>query len=193
LPYQLIKNQKMKKIILFSVVIIAVLGTAQAQQNSTSDSLYSNVMDYSASAPTQGWKLHQDHAKLVISTYVERTHIGPKGGTSLGVEFRNLMSLGVFYQESDLILTVIGSNDNTEMPAYYEKQFYGIYYTVPIHHQGLVGFDFKLRTGISNGENFVITPSVHSTIKLARYVELGGGVGMRAFRPTVMSSIKIKL
>ena len=177
----------MKKNLFVSIALFAVLGVASAQQDTLT------VADYSASVPTMGWKIHQPNAKLVISTYVERTHIGPKGGTALGVEFKNLMSLGLFYQESDLILTVIGSDMSTDLPPFYEKQFYGMYYSVPIHHQGLVGFDFKLRTGVSNGENFVITPSVHSSLKLARYIELQSGVGMRSFRPTLMSSINIKL
>jgi hypothetical protein len=181
----------MKKNLLF-IALFAVLGVASAQDSLAIQGNLS-IVEYSASAPTTGWEIHQEHSRLVVSTYVERTHIGPKGGTAVGVEFRNLMSVGVFYQESDLILTVLGKEGSTDMPLLYEKQFYGIYYTLPIHHQGMVGFDFKIRTGVSNGENFVITPSAHSSLKLTRSIELQGGVGMRAFRPTVMTSVNIKL
>ncbi|NNE55139.1 MAG: hypothetical protein HKN32_03895 [Flavobacteriales bacterium] len=174
----------MKRSVLFSVVFFAVLGMAQAQLDS--------LDDRRTVIRQQGWKQHQKTSKLVISTYVERTHIGPKGGTSVGVEFRNLLSLGAFYQESDLVVNVFGE-ELTELPPHYEKQFYGLYFTFPVSHQNLIGFDFKIRTGISNSENFIITPSLHSTLKLARMVEIGAGVGMRSFRPTVQTSIMVKL
>jgi len=169
----------MKKTILLSIVFAAVLGMATAQTNQFTDD------PIKMTAPQAG-------IRLVATTYIEQTSVSPKGGTAIGVVFKNAMSVGVFYQESKVVKGLMGQEQYLALPSDYEKEFYGAYFTAPIDDQGLIGFDVQIRAGISNGENFVITPSLLSSLKLTRSIELGAGVGVRAFRPTVQSSLTIK-
>ena len=175
----------MKKNILLSVALFAILGMANAQKI--------NYPKPRSTSHQTAWKIYQENSRLVVSTYAERTHIGPKAGTGLGVEFRNLMSVGLFYQESEAMMNFLGKEEPNDMSIDYEKQFYGVYYSLPLSHRDAFDLDFKIRTGVSNGENFVITPSIHSSLTIAHVIQLQGGIGMRSFRPTVMTGVNIKL
>ncbi|MEP1033542.1 hypothetical protein [Ekhidna sp.] len=151
----------MKKYILLSLLFAAVLGTASAQ-------------------------------KVIIKTYVERTHMSPKTGTAIGFENRFLWEYGVFFQEASLMESFMMSEQDKEaLPRHYEKDFSGIYFAVPIVARESFLLKANVRTGVSNGENFVITPSVLADFMPVKHVRLGLGVGSRAFRPTIQASVAL--
>ncbi|MEO9475710.1 MAG: hypothetical protein ABJG41_09250 [Cyclobacteriaceae bacterium] len=127
---------------------------------------------------------------LVAESYIEKTHISPKTGTAIGFEFSNKIELGAFYQKHTPFNK---SEDTPEMPRFYEKNFAGVYFSYPIKESSRTEMKFKVRTGVSNGQNFAITPSLHSNFKLTNRVKIGAGLGIRAFRPTLQSSIRITL
>lgn len=133
----------------------------------------------SLSAYTQG---------LTFRSYVEKTSIGNKFGSAVGYVFRTGVEVGGFYQEAARFL-----NTNEQTSIYYEKQFAGLYVNYPLQQWQKAGVDLNIRTGVSNGENFVITPSVLGHYQIMRYFKLGAGLGVRAFRPTLQGSLTIDI
>jgi len=130
---------------------------------------------------------------VVAKTYMEKTHVSPKTGFALGFQTYTGIEVGAFYQESFLMEKLLGQAESQkEMPRFYEKQFYGAYMSYPVIDQPLYDFQFNVRTGITNGENFTITPSILGHFKPVKTISLGIGVGVRAFRPTVQSSVSIR-
>lgn len=151
----------MKKHILLSLLFAAVLGTVSAQ-------------------------------KVIIKTYVEKTHMSPKTGTAIGFENRFLWEYGAFFQEASLMESFMMSEEDKEsLPRHYEKDFTGIYFAVPIVARESFLVKANVRTGVSNGENFVITPSVLADYIPVKHVRIGLGVGSRAFRPTLQASVSL--
>lgn len=149
----------MKKLFITTLVFAAVLGTVSAQ-------------------------------KLIVKTYVEKTHMSPKTGTAIGFENRYLWEYGAFFQEASLMESFLMSEAAKEaLPRHYEKEFAGIYFAVPVMSREHFTVKANVRTGVSNGENFVITPSLLADYKLAEHIRLGMGVGSRAFRPTLQGSL----
>lgn len=124
-----------------------------------------------------------------VTTYIERTVVGPKVGTSIGYEFRDLVEVGGFYQKA--ISTATG---NEPYGYSFEKEFYGAYFSYPlmadIHHTTL---KLNVRTGVTNGQNFLITPSVLANYHPIKNLSVGAGVGVRVLRPTLQASIKFSL
>ncbi len=127
---------------------------------------------------------------LVIRTYVEKTHMSPKTGTSIGFENRFQWEYGVFFQEASLMESFMMSDeDRDNLPRNYEREFTGLYFAVPIVSRDSYVIKANVRTGMTNGQNFAITPSVLADYKLARYIRLGMGVGSRNLRPTLQASV----
>lgn len=125
---------------------------------------------------------------IQTSTYLERTHFSPKMGTSLGFEFENQFEAGGFYQKAvDNNLAQEGS------PAIIEEEFLGAYIACPLMMRRTTSLKINIRTGVSNGENFVITPSILAKYQPIPQISFGGGFGVRAFRPTLMASVCISL
>ncbi len=126
---------------------------------------------------------------VVTSTYLEQTQISPKLGYSIGYQFHESpVELGAFQQRSMTML-----DGDHAGPTDYEKDFTGLYMNYEMLQNRLLTLCFKIRTGVSNGENFVITPSVMGDYQIFRKVQLSGGLGVRAFRPTLLSGIKITI
>jgi hypothetical protein len=125
---------------------------------------------------------------IEASTYVERTHISPKMGTTVGWIFDNQIEVGGFYQQSTVELKA-----ESGRPLRYENELYGAYMAYPLVGNQRANVKLNVRTGVSNGENFVITPSFQGNYQAAKMVTLGAGVGVRSFRPTMMASLKIKI
>ncbi len=151
----------MKKHILFTLLFAAVLGTVSAQ-------------------------------KVIIRTYVEKTHMSPKTGTAIGFENRFLWEYGAFFQEASLMESFMMSDEErAALPREYEKDLTGIYFAVPIVARESFIVKANVRTGVSNGENFVITPSVLADFMPVKHVHIGLGVGSRAFRPTLQASFAL--
>ena len=154
----------MKTSILIIVMLVVVLGTANAQQ-------------------------------AVTRVYNEKTKIGLKTGVAVGYESRYGIELGGFYQEADLLDKVFNKNESSQSvkPRQYEKQFYGVYFGARITSSNWYDLKFNVRTGVTNGENFAITPSVLANVIATKNVQLTVGVGSRAFRPTLQTGISVKL
>lgn len=125
---------------------------------------------------------------LVSRTYVEKTSVGNKLGTAIGYSFSSQVEVGGFYQQSAAFL---GSPEN--MPRFYEKEFAGVYFNYPLSRWDKAGLDMNVRTGVTNGENFAITPSVLGYYQPFTPIKVGMGIGVRAFRPTLQASIAISL
>ena len=125
---------------------------------------------------------------LSMSTYVEQTKVSPKLGTRVGIEFVNQIGLGGFYQKSAIALEAEYGRPMTS-----ENVFYGMYFGYPLMNRGAMDLKLNIRTGVTNGENFTITPSVQSSFRLLQKVSLEAGVGVRSFRPTAMAGLRINL
>ncbi len=151
----------MKKLLLLSLVLIAVIGTASAQ-------------------------------KVIVRTYIEKTHMSPKTGTAIGFENRFKWEYGAFFQEASLMESFMMTEEELEaLPHQYEKEFAGVYFAVPIISREQFVVKANVRTGMSNGENFVITPSVLADFQPIKHISIGMGVGSRAFRPTLQASVAL--
>ncbi|MEP1343809.1 hypothetical protein [Ekhidna sp.] len=149
----------MKKQLLLPIFFIAFLGTVSAQS-------------------------------VIIRTYVEKTHMSPKTGTSIGFENRFSWEFGAFFQEASLMESFMMSEDQREaLPREYEEEFSGIYFAVPITVREKFVVKANVRTGMTNGENFAITPSILADYKPMKHVRIGMGIGTRSFRPTMQGSI----
>ncbi len=137
------------------------------------------------SSLVQGVTLAQ---QLSVETYYERTLISPKTGTALGYTFRGKLCAGVFYQEHSQMFY-----GEREMTSQIEDEFYGFYMSGPVTEWRRASLILKARTGIANGENFMISPSVHADFAVLKRVHIGTGIAMRSILPSVMTSIRIDL
>lgn len=128
--------------------------------------------------------------QLQASTYMEQTHISPKLGVAIGYRFEGTHSfeVGGFYQRS-----TVETKAEAGRPLKSENEFYGAFFAYPLVNKRLTVVNFNIRTGVSNGENFVITPSLLADLKPLKNINFGGGIGIRSFRPTYLVSIKINL
>ncbi len=126
---------------------------------------------------------------VITSSYIEQTHISPKLGYSIGYQFGDThIEVGVFNQNA---MTSNASESGTIDRQ--EKNFAGVYMNYPMLEKDALSLSFKIRTGVSNGENFVITPAINGNYKLFKKIMITGGLGVRAFRPTLISGIKITI
>lgn len=121
-------------------------------------------------------------------SYMERTSAGPKVGTAIGFNFTNQMEIGGFYQRA-----VEMAEAEAGRPLIAENKFYGAYFGYPLLSGERTLIKLNVRTGVSNGENFLITPSILTTYKLFNTLKIGTGIGVRAFKPTVMASLTLNL
>jgi hypothetical protein len=129
------------------------------------------------------------HAQtLNASSYIEKTHVSPKVGSTLGVMFNNQFEVGGFYQQSTIELQA-----EYGRPLTSEKLFYGLYVTCPLKSYDKLGLNLNIRTGVSNNENFVITPSMQANVHPWKKVAISGAIGTRALRPTWIAGIKFML
>ncbi|RED97004.1 hypothetical protein [Marinoscillum furvescens] len=123
------------------------------------------------------------------TTYIERTHVSPKVGTAVGYEFNQTqIEVGGFFQQSTVELQAEAGRPLTS-----EMNFIGAYFAYPLLNKGIASLKLNVRTGVSNGENFSITPSILANVKPLRNISLGAGVGTRSLRPTFMASIRFHL
>lgn len=123
------------------------------------------------------------------STYMEQTHISPKLGTTVGYSFDSQIEIGGFYQSAST-----GQSRNSESTSReQEEEFFGAYFSYPVATGEKTGLQFNIRTGVVNGENFLITPSLLGNYRIMKTVSVGAGVGIRTFRPTLQAGIKLNL
>ncbi|MFY0608405.1 MAG: hypothetical protein JXR10_16925 [Cyclobacteriaceae bacterium] len=126
--------------------------------------------------------------QLTAKSYLEQTYVGPKLGTAIGLMFPCNIEVGGFYQEST---TAFGEAET--LPWLKERQFAGAFMNYPIMQKEFLGLSFNIRTGVSNGENFLITPTVLGYIMPLPRVKVSGGLGVRAFSPTLQGGITLVL
>ncbi|WP_462251618.1 hypothetical protein [Ekhidna sp.] len=132
--------------------------------------------------------------RFVTTTYIEQTSVSPKTGIAIGAINQYGIEYGGFYQESKLAETVLMSQEEvSRLPRKYEKVFYGAYVAFPILSYSKAGLKFNVRTGVTNGENFAITPSLLANYNLTKSMSLGGGLGVRALAPTLQTRVTITL
>lgn len=125
---------------------------------------------------------------IKASTYMEYTSVSPKAGTSLSYFFKDQIEVGGFYQKSTVEI-----QREEGRPLCAEVEFFGAYFGYPLMVTEKSKINFDIRTGVTNGQNFTITPSIslhHSPIK---FISLGVGVGVRSFKPTGVISISFLL
>lgn len=125
---------------------------------------------------------------LTASSYIEKTIIGPKVGTAIGYEFIDHVEVGGFYQKA-----INTSNNEETRSRWFEKEFYGAYLAYPVFDDFNTTVKLNIRTGVSNGENFLITPSILANYNLFEKISVGGGIGVRTLRPTWQANVKIRL
>jgi len=127
--------------------------------------------------------------QLTARTYVEKTNVNLKNGVGIGMLFANDAEFGGFYQES----AGFGNSQEVQPSRLLEQEFFGIYGAYPLMNRRVFDVKYQVRTGVSNGQNFVITSSVLADVTLMNRIKLGAGVGTRGFRPTLQSSVTIVL
>ncbi len=125
---------------------------------------------------------------LKATSYVEKTFMNPKLGTSVGYEFNNILEVGGFYQH--ISQQPIASDQSRIIT---EEEFCGLYFAYPLVTSRYTNLKLNVRSGVSNGENFVITPSLLANFKPIPIINIGGGLGIRSFRPTLIASLSINL
>ncbi len=126
---------------------------------------------------------------FIASTYMEQTHVSPKLGTTIGYSFDSQIEIGGFYQNASSDLSKNSESTSLEQ----EEEFYGAYFSYPVVDRAKTGLQFNIRTGVVNGQNFLITPSLLGNYKIMNNISVGAGVGIRTFRPTLQASIKLNL
>ena len=125
---------------------------------------------------------------LTIRSYVEKTSVSPKRGIAVGVKFPCNIEIGGFHQkESSMVVS------SEKEPWRYEKEFYGFFFQYPVYSKGSLDLGFNIRTGLSNNENFVITPAITADYRIGRLLSVGAAFGSRAMSPTISAGVKINL
>lgn len=128
---------------------------------------------------------------LKLETYIEKTHVSPKAGIRFIFVGRDRLEMGAFYQRH----TYIEWKEQSTLPRFHEKEFYGLrlgYPLVTAYNQSY-SIKFHVRTGMVNNQNFIITPSITSALQFWKIFNVGVGVGMRAFRPTMIGSLGLRI
>ncbi|REE05957.1 hypothetical protein [Marinoscillum furvescens] len=125
---------------------------------------------------------------VTVTNYIERTTVNTKIGTAIGYAFSPNVEIGGFYQRSPVV--ALAEEGTT---ADVENQFFGAYMTYPFIASGSAAVSLKVRTGVINNQHFMITPSVQGSFEPIQHVKVFGDVGVRAFRPTFMAGINIRI
>lgn len=125
---------------------------------------------------------------LQVTTYAEQTKKGTKLGTAMGINLAHNFGVGAFYQQS-----VQKFEAEQFRPLMEENEFFGIYMTGNMYKTELFSLNAMVRTGVTNRENFAITPSILATFKLAKMIEFNAGMGVRCFNPTLTAGLTIKM
>lgn len=126
--------------------------------------------------------------QLSAKVYIEQTTVNMKNGAALGVSFPKGGGLGAFYQQT--ATEMLDTDEEDLMEKNYEKDFYGIYMAYPIVNKPAFELDLQVRTGMVNGENFAITPSVLAGFKPVKHITLEAGLGARSFSLTYQVGVK---
>jgi len=131
---------------------------------------------------------------FMTSAYVETTSVGPKSGVAIGAVNSYGFEYGGFYQDAKTLDFVFASETKgSQLPRIYERVFFGAYVAAPIYSGSAVDLKLNIRTGVANGEVFVITPSLKGSYQVSRLFSIDAGVGVRAFRPTIQTGFSIRL
>ncbi len=125
---------------------------------------------------------------FIAETYVERTKSSPKIGSSIGYQFAGKFEIGGFIQKSTVIFV-----PEIGIPLENENNFYGAFFSYPLKSTRKLDLHVRVRTGVSNDQNFTITPNLSASYTPTKLISVSTGVGVRSFRPTLMASIKINL
>jgi hypothetical protein len=130
------------------------------------------------------------NAQLTVRSYAEKTHISMKTGVALGYELENAVEFGGFFQDASIFNR---GNLESDMPSYFEREFWGVFAAYPFYNSQKFDVKYQVRTGVTNGENFLITSSLLADFSPIRSVKFGAGIGSRNFQPTLQTSVTIKL
>ena len=109
-------------------------------------------------------------------------------GTPITVNHQLCQDLG--YSETELMGMTF---ETTNQPKMYEEEFFGIFGNAVIAETNKLDILLNARIGVTNRENFAITPAVLANFKTEGKVKFGGGIGVRALRPTYQATITFDL
>ena len=131
---------------------------------------------------------------IVASSYMEKTSVSPKAGISVGMRNHYGIEYGGFYQDVKIFESALMSEEQMlKLPRRYERVFWGGYVAFPLIDRKYTDLKFSIRTGIVNSESFVITPSLLAAYEVAKGIKVGGGLGVRSFRPTFQTSVSLSI
>lgn len=128
----------------------------------------------------------------LAGTYLEQTSVGQKVGFQLGYETGGGYEIGIFHQQHGSLIQLPFA-EPAALPRFYEKTFSGAYFAGNIAEGKNTSLKLMVRTGAVNKTNFSITPSLIGQYNLGKFIRIDCGVGVRAFRPTFRTGIRIAL
>lgn len=129
------------------------------------------------------------NAQLNASYYAEVTHISPKHGVNVTYSLPGVIGdiqVGLFYQQAS------GGLSGEVTRSTYEKEFYGLVTSFTLAQGQKLELDAMIRMGNVNQEFFTITPAVIGYYSFSKHLQLGAGLGVRSFRPTMMGGLTWK-
>jgi len=153
----------MKKQLLITIFLAAVLGTVSAQ-----NLILKTYVEKTVSGPKVG------------------TAIGFENSYQL--EFG-----GFYQEASIMQSMLMSEEQIAKLPRNYEREFYGAYFSVHVFKRDKFTTKVNVRTGVANQINFVITPSVLASYKPVKNLRIGAGIGSRLLSPTLQGSVSLSL
>ncbi|MEM8939860.1 MAG: hypothetical protein AAGC64_10985 [Bacteroidota bacterium] len=123
----------------------------------------------------------------IVNSYMEKTKDGMKLGATAG--FKNVYGIewGCFYQRDVKIQNETKSTQVRRM----EDKIIGFYFAGSIFDSRYFNSKIHARVGIVDGEGLAIIPTMFSYFKAGDRLRIGGGVGLRAYAPTYLTSLSI--
>jgi hypothetical protein len=125
---------------------------------------------------------------LHVSTYAEQTKLSTKLGTAIGFNLPYDFAVGGFYQQRMQSLP-----DEPRLRYTEEWEFFGLYGSGRVFTSQYFEIDAMVRMGVTNRENFAISPSFIGTYRPAKRIEFNMGMGVRCFNPTLIGGVTINL
>lgn len=130
---------------------------------------------------------------IAVSTYIEQTKVSPKIGYMMGYHFGEELGIeaGAFYQTEIQAPSQLEATEYNMQPR--EKTFAGVFFNYPAYNGKKIDVIIQLRTGLVNGENFTITPSIEGKYDLAKNLSVSAGIGTRCLTPSMIGRISYRL
>ncbi len=125
--------------------------------------------------------------KVRYAAYFEKTSVSPKAGSMMAVVFSNDFEIGGFYQNE------IRYGDVEKLQSKREREFWGLYFGIPVLRSEMITISGRVRTGFVNQQYYTITPAVFTEFHPVKFISIGLGMGVRNLTPTYMPVVSIKI